>query len=89
MRPNATSDDATSNPNSIAAQNPVRLAVLAGDDAWREKADRLIDGVLAVAGDNLFAHVALLNAIDLRLRMAEIVITGSGEQADRLRPPRR
>ena len=59
----------------------MRLAVLAGDDAWREKADRLFDGVLGAAGDNLFGHAALLNALDLRLRGAEIVVTGAGRSA--------
>jgi uncharacterized protein YyaL (SSP411 family) len=84
VRPNATTDDATPNPNAIAAQNLVRLAVLAGADSWRAQADRLFDGVLAVAGENLFAHVALLNALDLRLRAAEIVVTGTGETPDAL-----
>ena len=69
---------------AIAAANLVRLAVLAGDDAWREKADRLIEGVLGAAGENLIGHAALLNALDLRLRGAEIVVTGSGERADAL-----
>jgi uncharacterized protein YyaL (SSP411 family) len=82
VRPAATQDDATPNPNSVAAANLVRLAVLAGDDAWREKADRLIEGVLGAAGENLIGHAALLNAVDLRLRGAEIVITGTGAQAD-------
>jgi uncharacterized protein YyaL (SSP411 family) len=76
VRPASTSDDATPNPNSIAAQNLVRLAALTGDAAWREQVDRLFDGVLAVAGDNLFQHAALLNALDLRLHVAEIVVTG-------------
>ena len=76
VRPGATSDDAIPNPNSIAADNLVRLAVLTGDDQWRERADRLLEGVLAVASQNLFGHVALLNALDLRLRAAEIVCTG-------------
>jgi uncharacterized protein YyaL (SSP411 family) len=49
---------------------------MAGDDKWREKADRLIDGILSAAERNLFGHVALLNALDLRLRAAEIVTTG-------------
>jgi uncharacterized protein len=84
VRPAATFDDATPNPNSVSAANLVRLAVLAGDDAWRNKADRLIEGVLGTAGDNLIGHAALLNALDLRLRGAEIVITGSGERADAL-----
>ena len=77
LRPHATQDDATPNPNAVAAQNLIRLAVLSGDDAWREKADRLIEGILSAAAQNLFGHVALLNALDLRLRGAEIVVTGS------------
>ncbi|MBI1203174.1 MAG: DUF255 domain-containing protein [Rhodopseudomonas sp.] len=76
LRPHATTDDATPNPNAVAAANLVRLAVLAGGDKWRDQADRLFDGILAIAGRNLFGHVALLNALDLRLRGAEIVATG-------------
>jgi hypothetical protein len=76
VRPASTSDDATPNPNSIAAQNLVRLAALTGDIAWRAKADTLFDGVLAAAADNLFQHAALLNALDVRLGAAEIVVTG-------------
>jgi uncharacterized protein YyaL (SSP411 family) len=82
LRPHSTADDATPNPNGVAAQNLLRLAVLSGDDAWREKADRLIEGILSAAARNLFSHVALLNALDLRLRGAEIVVTG--KDADRL-----
>ncbi len=76
LRPHSTVDDATPNPNAVAAGNLVRLAVLAGDDAFRAKADRLIEGVLSAAGNTVFGHVALLNALDLRLRAAEIVCTG-------------
>ncbi|MSO66314.1 MAG: thioredoxin domain-containing protein [Pseudolabrys sp.] len=81
LRPHSTSDDATPNPNAVAAQNLVRLAVLAGDDKWRARADRLFDGILSAAERNLFGHVALLNALDLRLRGAEIVVTGSNSDA--------
>jgi uncharacterized protein len=77
MRPAATIDDATPNPNALAAQNLLRLSVLTGDDAWRARADRLFDGLLPIAVQNLFGHVALLNALDLRLRAAEIVVTGA------------
>ena len=76
LRPHSTQDDATPNPNSVAAQNLVRLAVLSGDDSWRTRADRLIETILSGAEHNLFGHVALLNALDLRLRSAEIVVTG-------------
>ena len=79
LRPHSTSDDATPNPNAVAAGNLVRLAVLTGDSAWRDKADRLIESILSTAGRNLFGHVALLNALDLRLRAAEIVVAGGDE----------
>ena len=84
VRPSATTDDATPNPNALDAQNLIRLAVLTGQHAWRDKADRLFDGIVATAGENLFAHLALLNALDLRLRAAEIVVTGEGARADEL-----
>jgi len=76
LRPHSTSDDATPNPNAVAAQNLVRLSVLAGNDTWRQKADQLIEAILSAVERNLFGHVALLNALDLRLRGAEIVATG-------------
>lgn len=76
VRPHATVDDATPNHNAIAAQNLVRLALFTGDDAWRARLDRLFDGLLPLAAENFFGHLALLNALDLRLRAAEIVVTG-------------
>ncbi|HXZ22737.1 MAG TPA: thioredoxin domain-containing protein [Pseudolabrys sp.] len=77
LRPHSTQDDAIPNANSVAAQNLVRLATLAGNDKWRERADRLIDAILSAAERNLFSHVALLNALDLRLRATEILATGT------------
>ena len=84
VRPSATTDDATPNPNGIAAQNLIRLAAFTGDDAWREQADVLIEGVLGAGSENLLGHASLLNALDLRLRATEIVITGSGQRAEAL-----
>jgi uncharacterized protein len=84
IRPSATTDDATPNPNAVAAKNLVRLAALGSDEAWRSHADRLFDGILPIAVDNLFAHMALLNALDVRLRNAEIVVTGADANAHTL-----
>ena len=84
IRPASTADEATPNHNAVAAQNLIRLAVLAGDDQWREKADRLIAAIAPQAVENLYMHMALLNAVDLRLRAAEIVVTGEGPRADAL-----
>lgn len=84
VRPASTHDDATPNPNGVAAQNLIRLAAFTGDHSFRDKADRLIEGVLSLGGDNLFMHLAVLNAIDMRLNLAEIVVTGQGGDADAL-----
>ena len=84
IRPASTSDDATPNHNAVAAQNLIRLATLAGDDQWREKADKLIGAIAPEAIENLYMHMALLNAVDLRLRAAEIVVTGEGPRAGEL-----
>ena len=84
VRPNSTSDDATPNPNALAAQNLIRLALFTGQHAWRDKADRLFEGMAASAGENVYAHLALLNALDLRLRGAEIVVAGEDERANEL-----
>ena len=84
VRPAATSDDATPNHNAIAAQNLIRLAALTGDDSWREKADRVIAAIAPQTVENLYMHMALLNAVDLRLRAAEIVVTGEGARAESL-----
>jgi uncharacterized protein YyaL (SSP411 family) len=81
LRPHSTADDATPNPNAVAASNLVRLAALTGEHHWRAKADRLIEGIVSAQARNLFGHVALLNALDLRLRATEIVLTGPDSEA--------
>lgn len=81
VRPHATADDAIPNHNGLIAQNLVRLAVLAGEDALRDKADRMFDALLPLAAQNAFGHLSLLNALDMRLGLAEIVIAGEGADA--------
>jgi hypothetical protein len=84
IRPASTADEATPNHNAVAAQNLIRLAVLAGEHRFLEQADRLIAAIAPQAVENLYMHMALLNAVDLRLRAAEIVVTGEGAQAQAL-----
>jgi uncharacterized protein len=77
VRPHSTLDEAIPNHNALIAQNLIRLSALTGDDQWRARADKLFDGLLPLAVENLFGHVSVLNALDLRLRAASIVIAGS------------
>jgi uncharacterized protein YyaL (SSP411 family) len=76
VRPKSTTDDAQPNPHGLTAQNLIRLAVFAGDDAWRRQADALFDALLPAAAESLYSHLSLLNALDLRLRAAELAAVG-------------
>jgi uncharacterized protein YyaL (SSP411 family) len=76
VRPQSTLDEAIPNANGLIAQNLVRLTQLSGDDRWRQRIDTLFDGLLPLAAENLFSHISLLNALDLRLAAAEIVVMG-------------
>jgi uncharacterized protein len=77
VRPRSLADEATPNLHATTAQNLVRLAVLSGEDQWRERADALLDSLLTQVSPNVLAHAGVLNALDLRLRAAEIVIAGT------------
>jgi uncharacterized protein YyaL (SSP411 family) len=76
VRPDSTIDEAIPNASGLAAQNLTRLAVLSGDDIWRQRADILFDGLLPIAAESMYLHASLLNALDLRLRAIEIVAVG-------------
>jgi uncharacterized protein len=80
LRPDSTIDEATPNPNGVAAQNLVRLAILTGDHNWRRKADALFAGLLPTAAQSISLHASLANALDLHLRAIEVVTVGP--QAD-------
>ena len=50
----------------------------------RSKADALFTALLPSAAENVFGHLSLLNALDLHLSGAEIVVVGEGARADAL-----
>jgi len=84
IRPHSTVDDAIPNHNGLIAQNLVRLSVLTGDTQWSAKADAMFDSILPRAKENLFGHLSLLSALDMRINAAEIVVVGQGAAADAL-----
>jgi uncharacterized protein YyaL (SSP411 family) len=84
IRPHSTIDDAIPNHTGLIAQNLVRLAVLTGDSKWRAKLDTLFAALLPRAAENIFGHLSLLNALDLYLTGAEIVVVGEGARTESL-----
>ncbi|HEY3144122.1 MAG TPA: thioredoxin domain-containing protein [Acidimicrobiales bacterium] len=70
-------DNATPGANSLAAVGLLRLAALAGDSAYRERAEDILRlaGPLAVQHPTAFGH--LLAALDLAVNgIDEVVVTG-------------
>jgi uncharacterized protein YyaL (SSP411 family) len=84
VRPHSTVDDAIPNHVGLIAQNLARLAVLTGDAHWRAQIDALFAKLLPIAAESVFGHLSLLNALDLYLTGAEIVVVGEGAQANAL-----
>ncbi|WP_425907300.1 thioredoxin domain-containing protein [Nitrobacter sp. TKz-YC02] len=84
VRPHSTADDAIPNHDGLIAQNLVRLAALTGATKWRDCIDNLFAALQPSATENGFGQLSLMNALDLRLSGAEIVVVGEGAQADAL-----
>lgn len=85
VRPSSSMDDSSPNYQAVAADALIRLAGLTGNDALRDRADRILIALSAMVAAHPLAHGALLNAIDTRLRLMEIVIVGPGQ--DRFAAP--
>jgi uncharacterized protein YyaL (SSP411 family) len=79
LRPQPTHDDAVPNANGLLAEGLVRLAVLTGADP--ADADKALATLSGRARDAPFAHGSILNALDLRLNGATIVVAGQEREA--------
>jgi uncharacterized protein YyaL (SSP411 family) len=84
VRPHSSVDDAIPNHCGLIAQNLVRLAHLSGDAFWSRRRDAVFAALLPRAAENVFGHLSLLDALDLHLAGAEVVVTGTGKPAQAL-----
>jgi uncharacterized protein len=75
-----TSDDAIPNAHPVYLSALVRLAGLTGDADWLTRADEIFRAVGSSARSNLVGHAGILNALDFRLRVKEIVTAGPHRQ---------
>jgi uncharacterized protein YyaL (SSP411 family) len=67
------------------ASNLVRLWRLTGEDSYRATVDSIMDSSGPAVAANLFASAGLLNALDLRLGVTDLVIvTPAGVSANAL-----
>jgi uncharacterized protein YyaL (SSP411 family) len=75
-----TGDDAIPNAHPVYLSALVRLAGLTGDGKWLARADAIFAAVAPAVRANFMGHVGILNALDFRLRAAEIVTVGLRRQ---------
>ncbi|ACB94924.1 thioredoxin domain-containing protein [Beijerinckia indica] len=76
LRLSPTSDDAIPNAHPVFLTALIRLAGLTGDDRWLAKADALFKAVAPSVRTSFVGHAGILNALDLRLRIKDIVTAG-------------
>jgi uncharacterized protein YyaL (SSP411 family) len=76
-----TADDAIPNAHPVFLSALIRLAGLSGDDRWLKRADALFEAVTPLVRKNYVSHSGILNALDLRLRVKEIVTAGPDRQS--------
>jgi uncharacterized protein YyaL (SSP411 family) len=75
-----TADDAIPNAHPVFLSALVRLAGLTGDDTWLKRADDLFTAVGPSVRASFVGHAGILNALDLRLRVKDIVTIGTKRQ---------
>jgi uncharacterized protein len=71
-----TADDAIPNAHPVFLTALARLAGLTGDVRWLARADALLKAIAPSLRANIVGHAGVLNALDLRLRVKEIVTVG-------------
>ncbi len=77
VRPAPTLDEAVPNANGVYAAALIRLAALTGDEAYRTRADAILEQCGPAMMSHSLAHGSLFNALDLRLNGLEVALAGA------------
>ncbi len=78
---NAT-DNAVPAGNGVMVEVLARLALLTGDDAWRERAEQLVSAFASAVAGQAPSHATLLCGFDLLLGADQTVIVGDRGEPD-------
>ncbi|TBW35802.1 thioredoxin domain-containing protein [Siculibacillus lacustris] len=86
VRPRSAKDDAVPNPNAVAVDALVRLAVFTGDATWTARAEAALDGLSGAMLADIYATAGLGAALDTLLGLIEVVlIVPAGTDGEALR----
>ena len=86
VRPAGAKDDAMPNPNAVAIDTLLRLAVLTGEPAYRARAEAVLERLGPAMMDDIFSTAALSNALDSAIGLIEVVLVApAGSDPEPLR----
>jgi uncharacterized protein YyaL (SSP411 family) len=86
VRPATAKDDATPNPNAVAIETLLRLAVLTGDLDHARRAEAALMRLSGAMREDVFGTASLANALDLAVGLIEVVlVVPPGTDAEPLR----
>jgi len=71
-----THDDAIPNAHPVFLTALIRLSGLTGNEMWLKRADDLFTALSPAVRSAFIGHAGILNALDLRIRMKEVVTAG-------------
>jgi len=76
MHLSPTHDDAIPNAHPVFLNALIRLSGLTGNEMWLKRADDLFTALSPAVRTAFIGHAGILNALDLRIRMKEVVTAG-------------
>ena len=81
LRLKPTADDAIPNAHAVALDAMIRLSMLQEDKHWLDAADALFEALSGQVQASFLSHLGVLNALDMRLRGASVVVAGPSRAA--------
>jgi uncharacterized protein len=80
VRPQPSHDDAVPNANGVFAEALVRLAQITETGEDHQRASEILTRLVGLARAAPLGHTSILNALDLHLRGASILVAGQGAE---------
>ncbi|MFJ5486875.1 hypothetical protein ACIKTA_04225 [Hansschlegelia beijingensis] len=84
VRPEAIVDEALPSGTALLLNAALRLAAFDADDERLARLDGELAALMGRMAQNPIGHAGLLNALDMRMRLASIVVVGDDEAAEAL-----
>ncbi|GLK54903.1 uncharacterized protein YyaL (SSP411 family) [Methylopila capsulata] len=84
VRPEALTDEALPSGTALILAAELKLAVFDADARRLARLDGELTALMGLMASNVIGHGGLLNVLDGRMRLASVVVVGTGDAADAL-----